>query len=240
MPDTLLSVAQKLAEVEKELEDFAYGVSHDLNAPLRHIKCFTELLIDNLADKLGEDDRELAAIVVKSVVDMEAMLSALLQYSRLGSEFKPVPGMDAVAIVRAVVEEFQRTHQVCTIELSAAVDVSGLLLDGRQLATLLQGLLDNALQFCEAVEPTITIAVVQAENCVRLSVVDQGIGIDPKFHAKIFSMFYQVDPDRHKAVGSGLAIAKKIMRLHGGDLYRVEQDVGGRFVCEFPIDRSQE
>lgn len=154
--------------VEQEFNDFVYIVSHDLNAPLRHIQQATEILLRGLAGKLSDDELRFAAIIEKSVNKCQTMMQALTQYSRLNTQARDFSEVDCNEVLAHVVEGLQALIQ----ERQAVVKVEslpGVFGDQVQLMLLFHHLLENALKFCpEDVEPVI--------SCTRGAVYLHGRG----------------------------------------------------------------
>ena len=210
-----------------DLRDFAYVVSHDLKEPLRAINGFMELLQRKYGDKLDEKAREYINIAVNGTKRMDAMLTGLLEYSRLQTHAKPLeltPGQaafdGAIANLQASIKE---SHAVITCDPLPSVKA-----DGTQLLQLFQNLIGNAIKFRGEQKPEIHIGCEKQENFWHFCVRDNGIGINPDSYERIFFIFQQLNPvEKYSGQGIGLAICKKIVERHGGKIWVESQPQKG-------------
>jgi light-regulated signal transduction histidine kinase (bacteriophytochrome) len=215
-------INHKLEQSNRELEEFAHIASHDLQEPLRKISSFGALLQTSLIDQLDDDQRENLGFMVDGATRMQLMIDDLLAYSRITTRAKPFQHVDP----NKVMEDLQN------FELSAALDeTKGTILipnplltvygDPSQVHQLFQNLIANGLRFHrDGIPPAMTISSYPMQNnMVRFDVQDNGIGIDPEYHERIFVMFKRLHPPTlYKGTGIGLAICKKIVQRHGGEI----------------------
>ncbi len=206
--------------VEQEFKDFVYIVSHDFNAPLRHIKQATVILLRNLEGKMTDDERRFAGIIEKSVNKCQTMMPALTQYSRLNTQAWDFSEVDCNDVLAQVVERLQALIQ----ERQAVVKVEplpGVVGDRVQLNMLFHHLIENALKLCpDDVKPIIKVKSVANGALSTFTVEDNGAGIGEKFRERVFEMFYRTDPSSpHCGVGAGLTICRKIVSRHGGKIW---------------------
>jgi PAS domain S-box-containing protein len=229
---------RELEESNKRLEQFAYVASHDLQEPLRTISNFVELIEDEYGDELDEEADRLIDVVVTGSERMQSMIDGLLDYSRVttrGKEFEPV---DTDAVAAGVVDDLT----VKLNEESGSVhweDLPTVEADGDQLRQLFQNLVKNALEHSEG-PVDIEIRATETPDSYRFEVEDDGPGIDPSRHEKIFRIFksgkqYQTSS---QAKGIGLAICDNIVQRHGGELW-VESNPGEGATFGFTIDTDQ-
>lgn len=210
-----------MPDYKKELEDFTYIVSHDLNAPLRHIKSFSSLLVKKLDDKITDQEREYVRHLENSVLKIEIMLEALLTYSRLSTQTEDYSPFDCNQLVQDVISSFQDPIE----ETQAKITVSGLPenlnADQKQIKLLFMHLLDNALKFRKpGTPPDIKISAEQKDDHWLFCIKDNGIGIPEKQYESVFTMFKRLNPDDGlSGIGAGLTMAKKTMDLHGGGIW---------------------
>ncbi len=214
--------ASKLEELNSELKDFVYIASHDLREPMRKISSFGELLSDSLKDKLNDDDKENLGFMVDGATRMQQMIEALLTYSKVttrGVDFEPVD-------LNKVAEE------LCTVELAVTIEEIGAKImtperlhnvncDPAQIRQLMQNLIANGLKYQkEGVVPEITIRSSVTDNgMVRVEVADNGIGIKQEQFENVFVMFKRLHSrQEYEGTGIGLAVCKKIVERHGGDI----------------------
>jgi PAS domain S-box-containing protein len=220
----------ELTRSNRDLQQFAYVASHDLQEPLRIIAGYTQLLQHRYKDKLDEDANQFIAFTVESTVRMQNLINDLLSYSRLetkGRDFEPVD-------CRAVLDEVIRTLQM-VIEESGAVITYGKLptipADHTQLFQLFQNLIGNAIKFRSEKTPRIQIAAEPKDERWLFSIKDNGIGIAPKYSERIFVIFQRLHTrEKYPGTGIGLAICKKIVERHNGRIWvESQQDKGATF-----------
>jgi PAS domain S-box-containing protein len=230
---------EELKRSNSELEQFAYVASHDLQEPLRMVSSYTQLLGRRYGDKLDADAKEFMAYIVDAAARMKQLIEDLLAYSRVGTkgkDFKPVP-LDrplarAIGNLKAAIDESgaQVTHD--PLPTLAADEV--------QLAQLFQNLMGNALKFRSASAPRIHIGASEKSDLFELQVRDNGIGIEPQYFERIFMVFQRLhDKGEYPGTGIGLAICKKVVERHGGQM-RVESKPGegSAFIFTLPKERA--
>ena len=225
--DKLRSYSEDLARSNAELERFAYVASHDLQEPLRMVSSYTQLLSRRYKGKLGTDADEFIAYAVDGATRMQTLINDLLAYSRVGTKPKEFAPVDAEAVLQRVLHDMQGTLE--SREATVVHDpLPKVLVDQVQLGQLLQNLLGNATKFRRPEEPPRVELTVRrrSERFWRFSVRDNGIGIDPKYFERIFVIFQRLHTKQEYAgTGIGLAICKKIVERHGGQLW-VESEPG--------------
>jgi PAS domain S-box-containing protein len=239
---TLKDYAENLKRSNEDLERFAYIASHDLQEPLRNVVSFSQLLARRYRGKLNADADEYIGYIVEGGKRMQSLVQDLLEYSRVhtkGQEFVPVNCEDVVDRV------IQNLHT--TIQESDTVIKSGqlptVLADPSQITLTFQNLIGNAIKFRRNdVQPHISISAYMNNDWSTFSVADNGIGIDPAFHDRIFEIFQRLHTmDKYPGTGVGLAIVKKIIERHGGQIW-VESEIGkgSTFYFTLPVSPKQE
>ncbi len=230
---------EELKRSNSELEQFAYVASHDLQEPLRMVSSYTQLLGRRYGDKFDADAREFMAYIVDAAARMKQLIEDLLAYSRVGTkgkDFKPValdkPLARAMGNLKAAIDESgaQVTHD----------PLPTLPADEAQLAQLFQNLMGNALKFRSASPPRIHIGVSEKSHFFELQVRDNGIGIEPQYFERIFMVFQRLhDKGEYPGTGIGLAICKKVVERHGGQM-RVESKPGegSAFIFTLPKEKA--
>jgi signal transduction histidine kinase len=209
-----------------ELERFTYTVSHDLKSPLITIRGFLGLLEKDAAD--GNLDRLRADIArISGATDkMQRLLHELLELSRIGrlvNAPQATPFGDIVHDALLLVEGRLRAHSVKT---ETAPEWPVVLIDRARLLEVMQNLLENAVKFMgDQPEPRIAIGWRETGPEPVIFVRDNGVGIDPKFHAKVFGLFDKLDPQT-EGTGIGLALVKRIIEVHGGRIWVESAGVG--------------
>ena len=219
-----------------ELEQLAYVASHDMQEPLRMVASYLQLIAQRYRGQLDADADEFIGYAVDGAKRMQALINDLLAYSRVGTKARPFQSTDCNEIVGIALEN-----------LSLAIRESGARLptvmgDPSQLLQLFQNLIGNALKFKRGDPITVNIDAESAGDAWRLSVCDNGIGIEPEYFERIFVMFQRLHGRAdYPGTGIGLAICKKIVERHGG-VIAVESTVGAgtkfAFTIPRPADRS--
>jgi signal transduction histidine kinase len=232
----VLRTAQ-LEETNQALQAFAYSVSHDLRAPLRAMQGFSEALLDDYGDRLDETGRDYARRVVAAAERMDRLISDLLSYSRVSrTEMTPqnVPLDTAVGEARQGLETALR-------ERGGAIRVDGPLPPVKAhrptLVQVIANLLGNALTFtAPGVAPRVRVWAEPRNGQVRLWVEDNGIGIAPEHHERIFRVFERLHGiESYAGTGVGLAIVRKGVERMGGQVgVESAPGAGSRFWIELP------
>jgi two-component system, chemotaxis family, sensor kinase Cph1 len=215
----LKTAEEKLKRSNAELEQFAYSASHDLREPLRTIASFLQLLEKRYRGRLDEKADEYIDFVVDSAHRMGKLLDDLVEFSRL--DWKPgrMKAVDcSVALEKAI------------YDLGTAIEESGAQLtydplptvvaDESRISRLFQNLVANAIKFRGKGKSRIHVSAKKKENEWVFSVRDEGIGLDPKFAERIFVVFQRLHTrEEYEGTGMGLAMCKKIVKLHGGRIW---------------------
>lgn len=221
----LRQINQELTRSNQELEQFAYVASHDLQEPLRKIKSYTELLAENYLGAFDNKADKYITYITDGATRMQALISDLLTYSRLG---RNNPKMKAIAL-ETVVEQtlldlsntIEESNAVITVTSLPTVQANPL-----QMAQLFQNIITNALKFKGKTTPKIHIEAKRQQQEWVISVSDNGIGIKPQYAERIFEIFQRLHSrDKYPGTGIGLAICRKIVEYHSGRIW-VESEIG--------------
>jgi chemotaxis family two-component system sensor kinase Cph1 len=229
-------VKQAMEELERsnaELERFVYVASHDLQEPLRMVSSFIQLLERRYKDKLDADANDFINYAVGGAGRMQELLNDLLVYSRVGTHAKPFARTDMEAVLEAALDNLQVTIE----ESKARVThdpLPALIADEGQMVQVLQNLISNAVKFRGKKPPRIHVSAEQRDSEWVFSVKDNGIGIEPQHFDRIFLIFQRLYREEYPGTGTGLAIAKKIVELHGGRMW-VESQPGKGSTFYFSI-----
>ena len=215
----ILKLNGVLRKSNEELERFAYICSHDMQEPVRMMNSYGGLLEKNAAGVLDEKGKKYLGFIISNAQRMQKMIQDILTFSRIGREEVKMEQVDCNAIMREVLAEFEtvikekRARTLCdrmpTLETSPTL-----------MRVVLQNLLGNALKFQDGSRPPeVTIKAERQNSCWRFVVRDNGIGIDPLFHHKIFTIFQRLHrKEDYPGTGIGLSICKKFIELCGGTI----------------------
>ncbi len=232
----LFELNENLLRSNKELEQFAYVASHDLQEPLRMVSSFTQLLSQRYKDKLDQDAQDFIQYAVDGAIRMQILINDLLDYSRVGTRGKNFSHVDMHTVLGQVVSNLNLKIQ----EKNALVtndELPEVFADEGQMVQLLQNLIGNAIKFCKS-SPRIHIDAKEENEHYLFSVSDNGIGIEEQYFDKIFQIFQRLHPrDVYGGTGIGLAICKRIIERHGGKIW-VESKPGKGSRFYFTILKS--
>ena len=236
----LKALERQLQMKIEELETFSYSVSHDLRAPLRALETFSHLLGEEYGDRLDSRGREYLRYLGQATVRMAILIDDLLQYSRVGRRGIQFHWLD----LREAVEEALEYLWEGIEERGATVEVANSMPrvwgDKSTLVLLFTNLVSNALKFSKPREPPhIRISWEEGERSYCVTVSDNGIGIDPGHHQRIFQVFQRLHTDDEvPGTGMGLAICKKVVEVHGGEIW-VESSPGEGSHFRFTLPKKR-
>lgn len=209
----------ELAELRREFEQFAYGVSHDLRAPLRAIDSFGALLQRELGDDISPTAREHLARVLGASARLGGLLEALLDLSRAGRNPLQVRPVDLSLLADWAAAELQDAEpdRAVAFEIQPGLAVNG---DEALLRHVLQRLLHNAWKFAEPGKPVqVSLTGEHVGDRWQLRLHDGGRGFDMRYAEKLFTPFQRLHgPDEGAGHGMGLAIVRRIVERHGGSI----------------------
>ncbi len=227
------TLIQKLSDVNQELRDFAYVVSHDLKAPLRAIKTLAEWLTADYQDKLDAQGKENLQLLSSRVDRMHNLIDGVLQYSRVGRTEPDTKPVDLGRLVPEIVADLGVPEHISVHVGDGLPTVEA---DPTRITQVFQNLLSNAVKYMDKPQGHIAVACVEQDGFWRFSVSDNGPGIEAKDFERIFKLFQTLTRrDDSESTGIGLTIAKKIVELYGGRIW-VESEVGrgSTFFFTFP------
>jgi signal transduction histidine kinase len=233
---------RELVRSNLDLDQFAYVASHDLVEPLRMVTSYLDLLSGRYADNLDEQARRYIGFAVDGAVRMRALVDDLLTLARVSSAESRIEDVDLEAVVRCVTEDLG----VRIGETGASVRTGPLPVvrgDAGQLTQALTNLVGNALKFGRPdLAPVVTVSAVRTDHGWRVTVSDNGIGVRPEFRSQVFDMFRRLHPrTAYPGTGMGLAIAKKVVERHGGEIaVGPTEDGGSAFWFTLPDDLDTE
>lgn len=229
--------AEELATSNAELERFAYVASHDLQEPLRMVSSFLQLLQKKYNNLFDETGTEYINYAVDGAERMKRLILDLLEYSRVGTSQDMFVKTDINQVMQQVLDVFSNK----IMEKNALIKVGQLPViraNTMQITQLLQNLVGNALKYNTSAVPEIEIGCEDKGHAWQFSIKDNGIGIDPKFFNKIFIIFQRLhNKNQFSGTGIGLAICKKIVEKHGGNIW-IQSDPGKGSTFFFTIQKN--
>jgi PAS domain S-box-containing protein len=240
--EQLFTLNRELLLSNRELEQFAYVASHDLQEPLRMVSLFSQLLAHKYQDNLDEDTQTYIHYIVDSASRMQQLITDLLAYSQVGTSkskgnFKRI---DCNQVLQQVLQNLK----IAIAEYNATIHFAPLptvIADEQQLVLLLQNLICNAIKYCHPqILPQVEIAVQSLPGEWCFSVRDNGIGIKSEHFERIFKIFQRLHhTQEYRGTGMGLAICQKIVERHGGRIWvESEVDQGSTFYFTIPMSKN--
>ena len=225
----------ELSQRNRELDEFVYGVSHDLQEPLRTLIAFSDFLMNDYGDKLEAEGQEYVRYLVDASRRMRSMIHGLLNLSRVGKvtgEFAMVDLDDLTAVIKTDLAELFRSKNA---ELRVKSPLPYVWGDRDRIGQLLANLMSNAVKYNRRPNPWVEIEAITEAGAdspddaleyhldphhIVIAIKDNGIGIDPDFHRTIFQLFRRLHTrDEYEGTGVGLAICNKIVQAHGGRIW---------------------
>lgn len=243
----LEAYAEQLKASNKELEQFAYVASHDLQEPLRKIQAFGDRIRSKEANALSESGRDYLDRMLNAAGRMKKLINALLTFSRVSTQAKPFVQVDLNKTIKDVIGDLEiaieTSHAKVNVEQLPTLEA-----DPLQMWQLFQNLLSNALKFHhDGVSPVVNITSERIRkgeadskrDTVKITVSDNGIGFDQKYADRIFNIFQRLEGTNFEGTGVGLAICKKIAQRHGGDIIaQSSPGDGSQFVITLPVSHG--
>lgn len=231
---------QKSEEIEarnKELDDFTYVVSHDLKEPLISVEGYVKILKDEYGETFDETGQQFLRSILEACTHMKRLIEDLLQLSRVGKLSEVKNEIDLNNLIAEVVEELHFSIQERKAQITVAKNLPKVVSVEPYVKVIFRNLISNALKFCDKAIPVIEIGARPADSPI-LFVRDNGIGIPPEYHEKIFMIFQRLHKrEEYEGTGAGLTIAKKIIEVHGGRIW-VESSPGMGSTFYFTLPSS--
>ncbi|MBN1840692.1 MAG: PAS domain S-box protein [Deltaproteobacteria bacterium] len=218
---------EELRKTNEELKNFVNVVSHDLKTPIISIQGFSARLRKNYQEKLGEKGRRYISQIETSARRMEALVSDLLELSRIGRVVSAFSDVSSIEIVKNATAGLQDRLKDRGIKLAVAENLPRIHCDGERIYQVFENLIVNAIKFMgDSENPKIEIGYEDKGAFHQFHVRDNGIGIDPKWHRKVFDIFHRLkEIEDQEGTGLGLAILYRIVSNHGGKVW-VESEKG--------------
>ena len=222
-----------IGAVNRELQDFAYIVSHDLKAPLRAVSQLAYWISHDYAEVLDENGKEHLNLLSGRVKRMDALINGILQYSRLGRAKEKLDKIDLDRTLSSVIEALAPREN---IRITIEDELPEIVGNRTHMEQVFQNLIGNAIKFMDKPEGLITIGCRDEGSRWEFRITDNGPGIDEKYHERIFKIFQTLVPrDEHESTGIGLTLVKKTIEQYNGKVW-VESEVGkgSSFVFTLP------
>lgn len=232
----LNQLVEKLKKSNTDLESFAYAASHDLQEPLRTIISYLQL-IERKDKNFTPELEEYFSFVIKGATRMKGLLQGLLEYSRvndLGTDGLVTLNMNDILIVIKDNLRGSLEQSGGQLWVGGLNEIKG---NKTQIIQLFQNIISNAIKFRKPdTQPIVKVYSEIEDDYIEFKIEDNGIGIDPKFHEKIFGLFSRLNSvDSYKGSGIGLALCKRIVDYHHGKIFVCPEKVGGTcFRIRFP------
>jgi PAS domain S-box-containing protein len=233
----LAQVNQRLAEVNSELDAFAYSVSHDLRTPLRAMEGFAQALMENYENILDREGQEFTRRIVGTARQMDVLIQDLLSYSRVSRAEIELETVDLEMLVADALVQLESQVKEKKARINVCKTLPVVLGHRLILLQVVENLLANAIKFvAPGVQPVVEVSAEQIDGWIRLWVSDNGIGIEARHHELIFSVLERLhDIETYPGTGIGLAMVKKgVQRLGGQVGLESTIGVGSRFWIELP------
>lgn len=230
-------VAARTSELKRsndELEQFAYVASHDLKEPLRMVSSYVKLLAEEYAGRLDEEADKYIRYAVDGATRMQTLIDDLLAFSRIGKTEEALSSVSLASVAAAALANLESAvrESGARVEIAALPTVVGY---EPGLTQLLQNLISNAIKFRGKERPLVKVFAVAREHEQEIVVQDNGPGIQPEFHDRIFRLFQRLHGKQdYPGTGIGLAICRKIVECHGGRIW-VESEPGKGAAFHFTL-----
>lgn len=209
---------EELARSNRDLQEFASVVAHDLRSPLVTISGYCQLIYDEYGSRLDATAHEYLDQIAAGARRMDRLIEGVLEYSRAGRSVAPLQRVDMQAVLDQAIANLEGDIRECeaAVELGPLPTVIG---DQTQLVQLFQNLLGNSLKFRRDVSPKINVSAACVDGGWRFAVEDNGIGIEEEQFGRLFHTFQRLNGREYPGAGIGLAVCRKIVERHQGRIW---------------------
>ncbi|WP_298496305.1 PAS domain S-box protein [uncultured Algibacter sp.] len=216
----------KLERSNDELQEYAHIVSHDLKSPLRSINALITWIKEDNVGKLDDVSLQNLALVDTTLEKMEQLITDVLNYSSVGTDENEKVNVNLDEVVTDLIQIMYKPDHVTVEVLNTLPTLKG---DSTKLQQVFQNLISNAIKFIDKEQGFVKVDVKDVKTHYQFSISDNGMGIEKKFHNKIFKVFHALNKSKD-STGIGLSIVKKIVDLHEGDIWlESEPNIGTTF-----------
>jgi len=248
--EKLASERKTLEKVNLELDSFVYTASHDLRAPLRGINSFSKFIEEDYADRLDDEGRDYLKRIRNGVGRMTRLIDDLLALSRISRQKNPYEEAKVEEIIQAVKERLEFDIEHSCVELIIQKGLPVIRCDRVKITEVFLNLLNNAIKFSQKKNaaplnvggglgaPKVEVGYAEKNGDYQFSVKDNGIGIDPKHHERIFGIFQRLHTrEEYEGTGAGLSIVKRVIDDHQGRIW-IESTPGKGSAFYFTIPKK--
>ncbi len=222
----LVQAEEEIRKKNKELESFVYTISHDLRAPIVSAQGFSSILLSDFQDKLNETGKRYLTRIQANVRQMERLIDDLLEFSRIGRVVDAFEDVPAAKIIRNVLNVLGPQLKKRGIKVDVRGNLPVIHCEKSRIFQVFENLIQNSIKYMGNTEsPVIEVGCREIDGFHEFYVKDNGIGIDPEYHQKIFQIFQRLKEVDAKGTGIGLSIVEKVAEIHGGSV-RVESEKG--------------
>ncbi|MDP3732553.1 MAG: PAS domain S-box protein [Candidatus Omnitrophota bacterium] len=238
--EALKEYTKKIEQINKELDDFTYVVSHDLKEPLRSIDAFSKFLEDDYKDKIDAEGKGYIKRIRANSTRMQDLIEDLLEISRIDRQRNLIEEVEVSDLISEVKLRLEYTIKEKNAEIVTSDNLPKIFCDRVRLIEVFANLFSNAIKFNDKPNPRIEIGCSTKDDHYEFSVKDNGPGIEQEYYEKIFEIFQRLGKkEDHDGTGAGLTIVRKIVEMHKGRI-RVDSKVGEYTTFYFTIPRRKE
>ncbi len=241
--DELEEQKKLLEKANKELDSFVYTASHDLRAPLRGIASFASFLEEDYRGKLDEEGKDYLKEIREGTSRMDRLIEDLLKLSRISRIKNPYEDTDINGLMDSVIKRIEFDIKEKGVDLKIQKDLPAIKCDPIKISEVFLNLINNGIKFSSKNnkdKPKVEIGYADEDESHKFFVKDNGIGIDPKYHAQIFGIFKRLHTaDEYEGTGAGLSIVKRVIDDHNGKIW-VESEAGKGAAFYFTIPKDIE
>lgn len=231
--EELKATVDKLTESNRELQEFAHIVAHDLKEPLRTIGVLVDWISTGYNDKLDKPGQDHVKLLVSRAERMSRLIDSILKYSEIRHARDKMEKVDLNLLLNEMISQIGPLENV---EITVENEFPTVKCERIRVRQLFQSLVDNAVKFMDKPRGEVKISCIKKEGCWQFSVSDNGPGIEEKYFNKIFKIFQMLTPrDEIESTGIGLTVAKKIVELYSGKIWvESEKGCGSTFFFTLP------
>jgi len=236
----LEKIARELEQSNKELEEFAYIASHDLQEPLRTVSSYCQFIEDNYGERLDLEGHKFMGYIIDATARMKYLIKDLLDFSKVGREGKPIENINSNVLLKDIIKDFKVTKEETSAEIKFDKKLPIVTGERVRIRQLFYNLISNAIKFRrKGVIPVVKIGCEDNEYFWKFYVKDNGVGIEEKQFRNIFGIFKRLyTREEYPGTGIGLAVCKRIVENMGGKIW-VESEKNKGSVFYFTLSKNK-